>query len=214
MKYSKLDNRYKRRSHNIFKDILQKYSKEQFPKILDVGCASGIMGMIKKLPKNVFGIERDEELIRLARDNCEKVYKIDLNNFKKDYMQESDFDFIFCGDILEHVLDPEGLLRELIGLLSQNAYIIISIPNIAQIPFRLKLLFGNFDRTETGVLDKTHLHLYTYKTAIKLIKSVGLHIVDFYSSGTVVSFLNILPKLLSSQLIFLFKKQGTCGGNL
>lgn len=206
MKYSKLDNQYKRRSHNIFKDILQKYSTEEFPKLLDVGCASGIIGAIKKSHKNIYGIEYDEELIRLARDNCEKVYKINLNNFKKSYIQESSFDFIFCGDILEHVINPIGLLEELIVLLNPNGYIIISVPNIAQIQFRLKLLFGNFDYTETGVLDKTHLHLYTYKTSVELIKSVGLYVVNFYPSGTFVSFINVLPKLLSSQLIFVCKK--------
>lgn len=206
MEYSQLDNRYKRRAHNIFEDILQKYSKVEFPKILDVGCASGIIGMIKKSPKNVFGIERDEELIKLAKNNCEKIYKINLNNFKKENIQESNFDFIFCGDILEHILDPEGLLKELTELLSEDGYIIISLPNIAQLPFRIKLLFGNFDYTETGVLAKTHLHLYTYKTSIGLIKSAELRIIKFYPSGTIVSFINIFPKLLSSQLIFLCKK--------
>lgn len=207
MKYSTLDNRYKRRSHNIIKDILEKHPKEKFPKILDVGCASGIVGMIRKSPNNVFGIERDEELVKLAKNNCEKVYQIDLNNFEKEDIYETNFDYIFCMDVLEHVMDPEALLKELSGLLSESGYIVISLPNIAQVQFRLKLLFGNFDYTEKGVLDKTHFHLYTYKTAVELIKSARLRIVYFYPSGTIVSFINIFHKLLSAQLVFLCKKE-------
>lgn len=207
MKYGTLDIRYKRRAHNIIKDIFEKYSREKRSKILDVGCASGIVGLIRKSSDNVFGIERDEELIKIAENNCEKVYQIDLNNFKKEDIHETDFDFIFCMDVLEHVIDPEALLKELSGLLKKDGYIVISLPNIAQIQFRLKLLFGNFDYTEKGVLDKTHFHLYTYKTAVDLIKSGGLHIVDFYPSGTIVSFMNIFHKLLSAQLVFLCAKK-------
>lgn len=205
-KYGKLDIGYKRRAHNIYKEILEKYSKKRFPKILDVGCAPGIIGTIKKSPKNIYGLEYDAKLAKKAERNCEKVYQVDLNYFKKKDIQESAFDFIFCGDILEHLLDPQRALIELVKLLADNGFVVISLPNIAQIQFRLKLLFGNFEYTETGVLDKTHLHLYTYETARKLITNSDLKIIEFYPSGTIVSFINIFPRLLAPQLIFVCKK--------
>ena len=206
MKYSGLDNKYKRRSHNIFKQILNEYSALQYPKILDVGCASGIIGQVRASSKNVFGIELDDKLSEIAKENCEKLYKINLNNFKGSNLAENNFDFIFCGDILEHLLDPESVLKELIPLLNEKGYIVISLPNIAQIQFRLSLLFGKFDYTEAGVLAKYHLHFYTYKTAVQFIKSAGLDIIKFFPSGTIVSYINILPRLLCPQLIFLCKK--------
>ncbi len=206
-RYGKLDIKYKRRAHNIYKEILEKYSKEDYPKILDVGCAFGVIGVIKKSPKNVYGIEYDAELAKKAKRNCEKVYQIDLNNFKKENIKESKFDFIFCGDILEHLLDPEGVLKEMIKLLASKGMIVISLPNIAQIEFRLKLLLGSFEYGEAGVLDKNHLHFYTDKTARELIADINLKIIDFYPSGTIVSFINIFPKLLAPQLIFVCQKK-------
>jgi 2-polyprenyl-3-methyl-5-hydroxy-6-metoxy-1,4-benzoquinol methylase len=209
MKYGQLDDRHKRRSHRIFNDILTKYSCSKCPKILDVGCAFGVIGALRGVPENVFGIERDPDLALLAEKNCHKVYRVDLDDFDPSYIKESGFDFIFCGDIIEHLLDPAGLIKKLSLLLSERGYMIISVPNIAQFPFRLKLLFGNFDYEETGVLDKTHLHLYTYKTAVSLIKKANLEIIRFFPSGTFASYLNVLPKLLASQLIFLCRKKSS-----
>jgi len=206
MKYAKLDNKYKRRSHNIFKEILEKYAKDVNPKILDVGCASGILGKIRQSPNNIFGIEFNEDLAKLAKENCEKVYEINLNSFSAKMIEEKNFDFIFLGDVLEHVLNPEKVLEEVIKLLSENGLIIVSLPNIAQLQFRLKLLLGIFDYTETGVMDKTHLHFYTYKTAINLIKKNNLSIINIYPSGTLISFIKIFPKLIAPQFIFVCKK--------
>lgn len=207
MKYDKLDVSFRKRAHNIFRQILHDYSSSEKPMVLDIGCGPGIIGMLKDSKDNIFGVERDKELIKIASTYCEKVYDIDLNSFKKQAIVESNFDFIFFGDVLEHVLEPEKLLKEITPLLRDGGFIVISLPNIAQLPFRLQLLFGNFNYTETGVLDKSHLHLYTMKTAKELILGAGLRIERFYSSGTIVSFIDIFPSLLSSQLIFLCSKK-------
>jgi 2-polyprenyl-3-methyl-5-hydroxy-6-metoxy-1,4-benzoquinol methylase len=207
MKYGQSDIGHKRRSHNIFKDILRVYAKSDLPKILDVGCAFGVIGALRESPKNVYGIERDSELLRLAEKNCQKVYAMDLEDFDPKSFPESEFDFIFCGDIIEHVLDPLGLLKGLARLLSKEGYVVISVPNIAQFPFRLQLLLGNFNYEETGVLDKTHMHLYTHATAKALIKEAGLEIIKFFPSGTIVSYIPLFPRFFASQLIFLCSKK-------
>ena len=38
----------------------------------------------------------------------------------------------------------------------------------------MKLLFGNFNYTKTGILDETHLHFYTIKSAKKMIENTEL----------------------------------------
>lgn len=207
MRYGHLDIRYSRRSHSIFNEILAKYSRSEFPKILDAGCAFGVIGALRGRPDNIFGIERDHDLAVLAEKNCQKVFNMDLDNFDPLRIGENGFDFIFCGDIIEHVVDPAGLIKKLSILLCDEGYMVISVPNIAQLPFRLKLLFGNFDYQETGVMDRTHLHLYTHKTAALLIREAGLEIIRTFPSGTIVSYLNVLPRLLAAQFVFLCQKK-------
>jgi 2-polyprenyl-3-methyl-5-hydroxy-6-metoxy-1,4-benzoquinol methylase len=206
MKYSNLDVNHKRQAHNIFKKILDKYSNQKYPKILDVGCATGVIGRLKQDSRSIYGIEKSKQLIKIAKDNCEKVYKLDLNNFSAKKINQKEFDFIFFGDVLEHLQDPLKTLKKIIPLAKHNGLIIISLPNIAQIQFRLKHLFGNFTYTESGVMDENHLHFYTFKSGQKLIKQANLEIIKTYPSGTIVSYINILPTLLAAQFIFVCKK--------
>jgi hypothetical protein len=44
------------------------------------------------------------------------------------------------------------------------------VPNVANIAIRLMLLFGQFNYTERGILDKTHLRFFTRKTARRMVE--------------------------------------------
>ena len=203
MDYLPLDTVFKRRAHNIFRNIITTYAKNKCPKILDVGCGAGVMGRLLGQKSNIFGIELDRDLAKLAEAHCEKVYHLDLEKLRGSDIQEDELDFIIFGDVLEHIKNPKYVIDVLKEKLKPGGYAVFSLPNIAQIQFRIKLLFGNFDYEEVGVLAKSHLRLYTYKSSVELIRSAGLKIIRFYPSGTIVSFLNIFPKLLCSQFIFL-----------
>lgn len=205
LRYHTIDDKYKRRAHSIFREILKDYSNDS-SLILDLGCGGGVIGRLRGSAKNTIGIEYDKTLAKIAESNCEKVYRLNLNNFTCHKIKERNFDIIFFAGILEHLLYPKNTTTEITKLLKPNGLVVISLPNIAQIQFRIKLLFGNFDRTDVGVMCDEHYHLYTYKTALKLISESNLKMIKFYPSGTIVSFLPILPKLLSAELIFLCQK--------
>ena len=66
---------------------------------------------------------------------------------------------------------------------------------------------GKFDYQESGILDKTHLHLYTKKSAKALIEHEGLRIIKTkFSSNNFGRIIEIFPwlgGLLGFDLIFL-----------
>jgi hypothetical protein len=70
---------------------------------------------------------------------------------------------------------PMGrMTRALIKLeqcLKTEGRLIASLPNVARLENRLKLLFGKFEYQETGILDKTHLRFFTLKTAKSFLKA-------------------------------------------
>jgi len=41
----------------------------------------------------------------------------------------------------------------------------------------IMFLFGKFDYTDTGVMDKDHIRFFTFKTAKRLVKSAGCDVV-------------------------------------
>lgn len=206
MKYNNLDIKFKKRSHNIIKEAILRYKKSDYPSILDVGCASGIIGQLLGWKKNIYGIEKNRLLAKKAQKYCEKVFLIDLDEFKPEIFRDKKFDFIICGDVIEHIKEDEELIKQLTQLLDRGGIMIVSLPNIAQIFFRFLHLFGKWSYQETGVMDKSHLHFYTRETAEKLLVKSKLKILEIVPSGTIVSFINILPTLLASQFVFISRK--------
>lgn len=99
-----------------------------------------------------------------------KVYNIDLNNYDNLELSKK-FDYIIFWDILEHLINPWKVLNDFKDFLKHDWKIIISLPNIAFLLYRLKLLFWKFDYEETWIMDKTHLRFFTKKTAENLILS-------------------------------------------
>ncbi len=179
--------------------------------VLDVGCNKGYL---KKLaPKNYFyGIDSDRiDLKEAMKNGYQSVYHLDLNNYTS-FKVKNKFDFLIFADILEHLLFPDKVLRFFVnGYLEKEGKIIISLPNVAHISIRYNLLKGSFIYTDSGILDRTHLHLYTLNSARELIDSSGLVIIqEKYSSNRLGRLIHHLPfsgTLLGFNLIFICRKK-------
>ncbi len=153
----------------------------QGKKILELGCAAGyITRHLKERGCNVTAIEVDGEAAECAQPWCDKLIVHDLN--QPGWVQEAGggFDTVLCGDVLEHLVQPETVLRQIKDLLVPGGRVIICLPNIAHIRVRLRLLFGKFEYAPAGIMDVTHLRFYTYKTARELIEGCGFRIVSYH----------------------------------
>jgi len=169
--------------------------------ILDVGCNKGYLYNLA--PNNIFyGIDYNGKELELAKTNYEEVYRINLNNYKL-FKVGLKFDVIIFADILEHLIYPEQVLRYFVSnYLKKTGKVILSLPNIANFSIRISLLFGKFNYTESGILDKTHLHLYTLKSAKRLIESCSLSIKKEKFSSNHFGFLIKRSHFLGSILGF------------
>ena len=52
------------------------------------------------------------------------------------------FDVAYCGEIIEHLFNPDHLLKEVFRVLKKEGRCVITTPNLAGWPNRLMLLFG------------------------------------------------------------------------
>ena len=144
-------------------------------RILDVGTADGYLGAIlKERGHYVAGVERDPRLAEKARPIYDRFYQVDVDGF--DFPDRHEYDFIIFADVLEHLRDPEAVLRRCFASLKDDGKIIISVPNIANFVVRLNLLFGRFEYRDLGILDRTHLRFFTLKTLTRLLQESGLNI--------------------------------------
>ncbi len=88
-----------------------------------------------------------------------------------------EYDYILFLDIIEHLLNPETFLAkvsEQFGHKKQK--LILTTGNIAFFPLRLMLGMGYFNYGKSGILDKTHTRLFTFKTFKKLLQDSNLKI--------------------------------------
>ena len=179
--------------------------------VLDVGCNKGYLMLLAK-ENDFYGIDFDEIDLAGAREaGYQEVFKINLNNYAN-FATNRKFDLIVFADILEHLLSPEKVLEFFrTNYLKKEGRVIISFPNVANISVRLRLLFGNFDYVESGILDRTHLHLYTLKTARNFIESGGLKIIqEKFSSnrfGRLIAVFPFLSRILAYNLIFICQEK-------
>jgi glycosyltransferase involved in cell wall biosynthesis len=87
------------------------------------------------------------------------------------------FDYYLMLDVIEHLKDPEAFLDDLRARLDDSPRtLIITTPNIAFIVPRLMLLFGQFNYGQTGILDRTHTRLFTFRTLRRLLRDSGFQI--------------------------------------
>ena len=149
-------------------------------RVLDVGCATGdVASVLNDAGCHVWGIELDPAAATLARAHCEDVLVGDVENLRlTEHFESQSFDVVLFLDVLEHLVDPVGALRAISPLLAASGRVIASIPNVTHGALRLSLLRGNFEYGDTGLLDRTHLHLYDARAVDALFSEAQLDIVE------------------------------------
>lgn len=159
-------------------NIIQKFI-EPNSTVLDIGCSSGNLGegLIKEKKCTVDGIELSQDDAEKARKKLRNVYVMNIESDSIDDIGAR-YDFIVMADVIEHLVDPVHALERIKGLLKPGGVLVFSIPNMAHLSVRLALLEGDFDYTQTGLLDETHLHYYTKRNIEKVFREASYKITD------------------------------------
>lgn len=143
--------------------------------VLDAGAAQGILGqMLADARLTIDAIEPHPDWAAAARPHYRNVYTCAIETVNG--LPESLYSVVICGDVLEHTVDPVAALRKLREHAADDAVFMISLPNVAHLSVRMMLLFGLFPRMHKGILDRTHLHFFTRRTAIEMLGEAGLRV--------------------------------------
>ena len=147
--------------------------------VLDVGCSSGNFGAELTARRGciVDGIEVEPSDAKAAQKNLRKVYLLDVEKDSLSPIKEK-YDVIYFGDVIEHLIKPTETLSRIKPLLKYKGMVLFSIPNMAHISVRLALLRGNFEYTQTGLVDKTHLHFYDRHEVERVFNEAGYEITN------------------------------------
>ena len=147
-------------------------------RVLDVGCSSGYLARpLVERGCTVWGIELDPDAAAEARAVCEEVLVGDVETIELPY-EPGSFDVVLCGDLIEHLREPEELLARVRPLLAPGGRLALTTPNVANWAMRLSLLGGRWRYTERGILDRTHVRLFTRTTLVQALEQSGYRVLE------------------------------------
>jgi SAM-dependent methyltransferase len=165
--------------------------------ILDVGTAQGYIS--KELSQHghkMYGIEFDPDWAAAAQPYCRDIQVGDLDALEPKFPTQF-FDVIILSSVLEHLKHPDHVLCRISHCLKSGGKIVVAVPNVANWYIRLCLLLGRFDYQERGILDRTHLHFYTWKTFKQLLADCGFRIT--YSEVAPIPLPLVFPLMASGK---------------
>ncbi|MFV9504991.1 MAG: class I SAM-dependent methyltransferase [Oscillochloridaceae bacterium umkhey_bin13] len=148
--------------------------------ILEIGCHTGYFSAyLQRQGYTVFGIEYNAAAVAEAVAQGVDAIQGDIEDATLIKRLGRTFDVIVIMDVLEHLRDPASVLRSLAVLLNPGGKVLITGPNITYWAVRKDLLLGRWRHTETGILDRTHLHLYSAADWHDLCQAARYNVRDF-----------------------------------
>ncbi len=149
-------------------------------KILDIGCGAGDNSRILfAAQKIVDGITISEDEAKIAAEFQRSTHIYNLENGLPPAITDT-YDTVICAHVLEHICYPQNVLRDTRARMSDEALLIIALPNIMHYKTRLKLMKGNFHYTESGIMDYTHFRWYTFKSAQTMLEENGFEVIKAF----------------------------------
>ena len=142
--------------------------------VLDLGCSQGLLAApLAKKDVRVVGVDtRDPSSVSLA---LASYYQRDLEQ-PLEIPEPRVFDYVVLSDVIEHVINRAELLRSVRRYLKPDGRLLISTPNIAIWFYRLSLAVGRFEYGPRGVLDETHVHLFTRATFRREVENAAFRV--------------------------------------
>ena len=166
---------YKPSPYSSHGRILQLLDGRPPMRILDVGCGPGWLAQaLTAAGHTVTGVDVDAHDGVAAR--MHRFVQADLTQGlpHDDELAHSQFDVVLAADVIEHLPDPQRLLRDLAARVRPGGSIIASVPNIGHWYPRSRVLAGRFDYDQRGILDATHLRFFTRRSFLRMAHDAGL----------------------------------------
>ena len=151
--------------------------------VLDLGCGmSPIAIPLKELGYDYVGVDIDREALERISQRGLEGHELDLG--QTDELAGRLLE-LACGrrvaavlllDVIEHMPETRPFLTAVRGALELlgRPPLVVSVPNVTHADVGAKLIFGKWDYTPTGLLDRTHLQFFTGERLDAEARACGL----------------------------------------
>jgi len=146
-------------------------------RLLDVGCAGGeLAALLVARGWRVDGAEAEPALVEAARARGIDARAVDLDRAPLPWPAGA-FEAVVAAEVIEHVVDTDHLLAEMVRVLRPGGVLVVTTPNLASLENRLRLLLGRYPMwMDVGVEGTGHLRYYTPRMLRHQLARHGLRV--------------------------------------
>ncbi|HUX10091.1 MAG TPA: class I SAM-dependent methyltransferase [Terriglobia bacterium] len=170
--------------------------------VLDYGCGDGQHASMihKTCSSDVVGVDISSRAVELARQrNPALVFHVIEDGKPLPFAKES-FDVVFAGDMIEHVIDVEGLVKEWNRVMKPGGRLIVTTPYHGFVK-NVVIALTCFDRHFNPRGE--HIRFFTVRTLRTCLEAAGFRVADIKYRG------RIYP--LSSGMMVFARKERDAG---
>ena len=159
-----------------YRNVVKNFEPYRFNnRFLDVGCGAGaLLDVAKQANWQTFGVEISKTAAEYLNGRGDNVFEgtLEQANFSDDY-----FDVITCTEVIEHVDNPDKLIKEMARILSPKGVLWITTPHSCGLSGKL------LGTKWIDVAPPEHLILFSLKSLKMCLQKAGFKKFKFITSG-------------------------------
>ena len=145
-------------------------------RVLEIGCGEGRFSSSLPGTQEVWGVE-PSPAAETARTHLTRVFHSTFEQAAAE-LPLAYFDVVICNDVIEHMPDHAGFLRDIQRHIAPGGMLVGSIPNVRYYENMFQfLLEKDWHYRDFGILDRTHIVFFTAKSLRKTLERAGFRVV-------------------------------------
>lgn len=194
---------------NARADFVDRLPRDPSAQILEIGCGTGATGALalsEGCCGRYVGVELFETAAAEAREVLSDVITGNVETLDFDW-QPAAFDALIMSEVLEHLVEPGQVLKNLARFIRPGGLLLASSPNISHWRVVRELIMGRFQLADQGVFDRTHLRWFTPNSFADMATAAGFDVEEI---GPVTAFsprTEMISRLTGGRFDHLFMTQ-------
>ena len=134
-------------------ELFRRYVGGPGRRVLDLGCRDGALTQAYAGGNEIVGVDADRAALAEAKKLGIETHWADLDEPLP--FEDSDFDVVVAGELLEHLRDPRRVVADVRRVLRPGGTFVASVPNAYRLKNRARFLLGGKPED-----DPTHLQMF------------------------------------------------------
>ena len=163
--------------------MLAHYPNRRF-RYLEVGCGPGYtLKSLENQGWEAHGLEISDHAADFARRHLHLPVVTGNIETTTDF-RDNQFDLVYMGDVIEHLLSPSATVAKFARLLEPGGLLVLALPSTLNLPAMRAGLgaYGVLGKERKMDLPPYHLYEFTPRTIRRLLEKHGFRVVDLRNS--------------------------------